>query len=295
MSKQATRDNEQHHGRMMRMATYASVSVATMLIVLKAVVWYWSGSVSLLASLIDSLMDAGASLINLFAVAFALAPADKNHRFGHGKAEALAGLAQASFITLSALLVMWQGIERLINPVALEATWYGIAVMLVSIVATMLLLLFQHHVIRQTGSTAIRADAMHYRADLLMNAGIIVALLLAHYGMGGADPVFGIAISLLILYGAIQIGRDSVHILMDHELPDAVRKEVLALARAVPGVVDVHDLRTRESGRQWFMQWHLELDGNLPLHAAHELGEQVSNAIEQRFSEAEVLVHKDPA
>ncbi len=290
-SAQAT---QQHNERLLRLATYASVLVAVILIVLKAAVWFMSGSVSLLASLMDSLMDAGASLINLLAVAYALTPADKGHRYGHGKAEALAGLAQSAFIAASALLVLYQGIDHLRNPRPVEAAWFGVAVMLISIVVTLLLLGFQRYVIKHTGSTAIQADALHYRSDLLMNASIIVALILAYYGMPGADAVFGIGIALLIGFNALQIGRDAVQILMDHELSDEIRKEALALARAVPGVVDVHDLRTRESGQQWFMQLHLELPGDLPLTDAHELGEQVRRAIEQRFPLADVLVHKDP-
>lgn len=289
-----SQENFQRNARLMRLATYASVSVALSLIVLKGLVWYWSGSVSLLASLIDSLMDAGASVINLFAVAYALSPADKNHRFGHGKAEALAGLAQSAFITLSAALVLWQGVDRLRNPFELQEAWYGIAVMVLSIGATLLLLRFQQYVIDQTGSAAIRADALHYRADLLMNASIIVALVLAYYGVASADALFGIGVSLLIGYGALQIGYDAVQILMDHELPDEVRKEIIALTCAVPGVVNVHDLRTRESGRQWFIQLHLELEGQQSLHDAHEIGEQVRFAVEGRFEGAEVLVHKDP-
>lgn len=280
--------------RLLKLATYASVLVALLLIALKALVWYMSGSVSLLASLIDSLMDAGASLINLIAVAYALTPPDKGHRYGHGKAEALAGLAQSVFIAGSALLVLYQGIDRLRNPQPLDAAWYGVAVMLLSIIATLLLLRFQARVIRRTGSTAIRADALHYRSDLLMNGSIIVALLLAHYGIPGADALFGIAIALVIGFSAVRIGQDAVQILMDHELPDEVRKEALALARAVPGVIDVHDLRTRQSGQQWFMQLHLELPGELPLSEAHALGEQVRLAIQKRYSRAEVLVHKDP-
>ncbi|NLY59226.1 MAG: cation diffusion facilitator family transporter [Gammaproteobacteria bacterium] len=285
---------DQGNARLLRLATYASVLVAVILIVLKATVWYLSGSVSLLASLIDSLMDGGASLINLLAVSYALTPADKGHRFGHGKAEALAGLAQSIFISASALLVLWQGIEHLRHPVPLDAAWYGVAVMLLSIIATLILLRFQNHVIQRTGSTAIRADALHYRSDLLMNASIIIALVLSWYGITSADALFGIGVALFIGYGALQIGRDAVQILMDHELPDTVRTEALALARAVPGVVDVHDLRTRESGQQWFMQLHLELPGELSLNDAHELGEQVRHAILQRFPQAEVLVHKDP-
>lgn len=284
----------QPNARLLRQATYASVLVAVSLIALKTLAWLMSGSVSLLGSLIDSVMDAGASLINLFAVRYALTPADRSHRFGHGKAEALAALAQSVFITASALLVLWQGVERLRSPAPLEAAWYGVAVMLISIIVTLLLLRFQSHVIRQTGSTAIRADSLHYRSDLLLNAAVIVALLLAWYGISRTDALFGIGIALYIGYGAQQIGRDAVRILMDHELPDEVRQEALRLARAVPGVVDAHDLRTRQSGQQWFMQLHLELPGDLPLDEAHKLGDQARDAIQQRFPQAEVLVHKDP-
>lgn len=280
--------------RLLRLATYASVLVALLLITLKGLVWYMSGSVSLLASLIDSLMDAGASLINLIAVAYALTPPDKGHRYGHGKAEALAGLAQSVFIAGSALLVLLQGIDRLRNPQPLDAAWYGVAVMVVSIIATLLLLRFQSRVIRRTGSTAIRADALHYRSDLLMNGSIIIALLLALYGIPGADALFGIAIALVIAFSALQIGRDAVQILMDHELPDEVRTKVLTLARAVPGVIDVHELRTRQSGQQWLMQLHLELPGELSLSEAHAIGEQVRRAIQQHYPQAEILVHKDP-
>ncbi len=284
----------ERNGRLLRLATYASVTVAITLIALKMIAWLMTGSVSLMASLIDSAMDAAASLINLLAVRYSLMPADKEHRFGHGKAEALAGLAQSVFIAGSAIFVLVQGAEHMLHPRPLESGGVGIGVMLFSIALTLVLLQFQGHVIKRTNSSAIRADALHYRSDLLMNASVIVALVLAQYGILQADAVFGIGVALIIAYGAVQIGRDATRILMDHELPTEVRKEALQLALAVPGVIDVHDLRTRESGQQWFMQLHLELPGELSLSDAHELGEQVRFAIERRFPQADVLVHKDP-
>ena len=262
---------------------------------LKATVWLSTGSVSLLAGLIDSLMDAAASIINLFAVGYALKPADKEHRFGHGKAEALAGLAQSAFITGSAVLVLLQGINRLLHPEPLETAWAGIAVMVFSIVATLGLLVIQKHVITRTNSTAVGADSLHYRSDLLLNLSIIAALLLAQLGIQRADALFGLGIALFIGYGAVRIGLDAIQILMDHELPDEVRAEALRIARAVPDVIDVHDLRTRESGQHWFMQLHLELPATLTLADAHARGEQVRLAIMERFPQADVLVHKDPA
>ncbi len=293
MTAARTLDPDQR-AHLLRLATYASVTVALILILLKGTVWAMSGSVSLLASLIDSFMDAGASLINLFAVRFALKPADKGHRFGHGKAEALAGLAQSAFITASAVLVFLQGIDRLINPQPLDAAWLGIAVMLFSILATIGLLLIQRHVIIRTQSTAISADALHYRSDLLMNASIILALILAYYGVARADALFGLAIAVYIGYGAVRIGMTAIQILMDHELPVEVRNKALEAARAVPGVVGVHDLKTRESGQHWFMQLHVELPGNLSLEEAHTLGEEVRLAIQHIYPQADVLVHKDP-
>lgn len=286
---QATRE------RLLRLATYASVTVATILIVLKGSVWLMSGSVSLLASLIDSFMDAGASVIVLFAVRYSLKPADREHRFGHGKAEALAGLAQSAFISGSAILVFIQGIQRLLNPQPLEAAWLGVLVMVFSIIATIVLLLIQRHVIKHTQSTAISADALHYRSDLLMNLSIIAALILAYYGIARADALFGLVIALYIGYGAVRIGLSATQILMDHELPDEIRTKALALARAVPGVVDVHDLRTRESGQHWFMQVHVELPAQMSLARAHDLGEEVRLAIERHYPQASVLVHTDPA
>lgn len=293
MTATRTLDPDQR-ARLLRLATYASVTVALVLILMKGTVWAMSGSVSLLASLIDSFMDAGASLINLFAVRFALKPADKGHRFGHGKAEALAGLAQSAFITASAVLVFTQGIDRLINPQPLDAAWLGIAVMVFSILATIGLLLIQRHVIIRTQSTAISADALHYRSDLLMNASIILALILASYGVARADALFGLAIAIYIGYGAVHIGMTAIQILMDHELPVEVRTKALEAARAVPGVVGVHDLKTRESGQHWFMQLHVELPGDLSLEEAHTLGEEVRLAIQNIYPQADVLVHKDP-
>ncbi|HDZ56727.1 MAG TPA: cation diffusion facilitator family transporter [Pseudomonas xinjiangensis] len=284
----------EERARLLKIATYASVGVAVALVALKGSVWLASGSVSLLASLIDSFMDAGASLINLFAVRFALKPADKGHRFGHGKAEALAGLAQSAFIIASAVLVLVQGVQRLIDPQPLDAAWLGVGVMLVSIAATIGLLLVQRHVIHRTQSTAVSADSLHYRSDLLMNTSIIVALILAYYGVARADALFGLLIAIYIGYGAVRIALSAIEILMDPELPDEIRANALAVARAVPGVVGVHDLRTRQSGQHWFMQVHVELPAELSLREAHVLGEDVRLAIEHEYPQADVLVHTDP-
>lgn len=283
------------HVRLLRQATAAALATALTLALTKAVVWWLSGSVSLLAGLTDSLLDSAASLLNLVAVHYALRPADEDHRYGHGKAEALAGLAQALFVGASAVLVAFQAVEHLRHPVSLGAPLLGIAVMLLSLALTGALLLFQHHVIRLTGSTAVRADSLHYRSDLLLNAGILLALALAAGGWQQADALFGLGIAAYILWSAFAIVREAVAVLMDEELATGVSERMHTLACAVPGVLGAHDLRTRVSGTRWFVQLHLELPGELSLRQAHDLCERVEQAIRAEFPRAEVLVHADPS
>lgn len=282
------------HLRLLRLATRASLTVAGILVLAKAVAWWLSGSVSLLAGLTDSALDAVASFLNLLAVHYALRPADDDHRFGHGKAEALAGMAQALFIAVSAVLIGFQAVERLQTPQPLGDTGAGIVVMLLSLVLTVALLAFQRKVIRITGSTAVRADSLHYRSDLLLNGSILLALLLAGFGWPQLDALFGLGIALYILWSALQIARESTSILMDQELPADIGARMQELALAIPGVKGVHDLRTRVSGSHWFVQLHLELPGALPLHDAHALCVKASEAIRQRYPRADVMVHADP-
>lgn len=281
------------HARLLRLATLASLGVAVTLVIGKAIAWWLSGSVSLLAGLTDSLLDSAASLLNLLAVHYSLRPADDDHRYGHGKAEALAGLAQAMFIGASAVLVAIQAVEQLRDPQP-SARPPGIAVMLLSLLLTALLLAFQTHVIRRTGSTAIRADSLHYRSDLLLNASILVALLLARYGWPQSDGLFGLGIALYILWSALQIARESVSILMDRELPTDISERMRELACSVPGVLGAHDVRTRISGNHWFVQLHLELPGELSLSVAHALTDRAVLAIKREYPKAEVLIHADP-
>ncbi|WP_411564246.1 cation diffusion facilitator family transporter [Pseudomonas shirazensis] len=280
--------------RLLRLATRASLAVACILVVSKAIAWWLSDSVSLLAGLTDSALDAVASLLNLLAVHYALRPADDDHRFGHGKAEALAGMAQALFIGASAVLIGVQAVSRLHSPQPLGDTAAGIGVMLLSLVLTVALLALQRKVIKATGSTAVRADSLHYRSDLLLNGSILLALLLAGYGWPQLDALFGLGIALYILWSAVQIARESTAILMDKELPGDVAEQMLALVTAIPGVLGAHDLRTRVSGSYWFVQLHLELLGTLSLHDAHALCVQASAVIRERYPQADVMVHADP-
>jgi ferrous-iron efflux pump FieF len=280
---------------LMRLATYASVTVATVLIVTKLAAWLITDSVSLLSTLIDSLLDVGASILNLVAVRHALEPADKEHRFGHGKAEALSGLAQAAFIAGSAMFLVVQAGERLFNPRFIFNTEIGYWVMVLAIGLTLVLVAFQRYVVKKTGSVAITADSTHYQMDVLVNISVIASLFLAsEMGWTLADPAFAIAIAAYILWGAWQIGIASLHMLMDRELPDADRRRIREIAQSHPGVVGLHDLRTRSSGNQVFIQMHLEMDGDITLLDAHVISDQVEASIMAAFPNAEVLIHEDP-
>jgi len=284
-----------HIARLLRIATYASVATAGILIVGKLAAWLLTGSVSVLASLVDSLMDAGASLINLFAVRFSLMPADEEHRFGHGKAEALAGLGQATFIAGSAVFLVLQAIDRLLHPQPLSQLGIGLGVMLFAIAATIVLLSIQHHVIKQTNSTAIRADALHYATDLATNTATVAALVLAHFGWPGLDPLFALGIAAYILYSAYQIAHDAAQLLMDRELPEEERKHIRDIAAGTPGVLGVHGLRTRQSGQTRVIQLHLELADELPLVEAHRISMAAEEHLRREFPFADITIHQDPA
>jgi len=281
--------------RLMRLATYASVSVAGVLIVTKIVAWILTDSVSLLSTLIDSLLDAAASMINLVAVRHALQPADDEHRFGHGKAEPLAALAQSGFIVGSALFLMIEAGERVVNPTTISNASVGYGVMVFSIIVTVLLVAFQRYVVGKSGSVAISADSLHYQTDVLINASVLVSIFLAsELGFTVADPLFAIGIALFIVHTAWKIGLKALDILMDHELPDEDRRRIVDIACAQDGVDGVHDLRTRSSGTQVFIQMHLEMDGDMTLRQAHEIADVVEIEVGAAFPSAEVIVHQDP-
>jgi ferrous-iron efflux pump FieF len=282
--------------QLMRWATYASVATALALIAAKVVAYLLTDSVSLLSTLLDSLLDAAASLINLLAVRHALTPADREHRFGHGKAEPLAALGQSTFIAGSAAFLIVQAANRLVSPHPVTNTTIGLAVMAFSIAATLLLVLFQRFVIRRTGSLAIKADSLHYASDLVVNASVVVALVLvAVYGWQRVDPVFGAGIALYIIYTAWQIAHSALDMLMDRELADEERQRIRAIALANPGVRAVHDLRTRAAGPTVFVQMHLEVDGKLTLVEAHTIADAVEEQIRTAYPGAEIIIHEDPA
>ena len=282
------------YSRWVTLAGLASTATAGILILAKLVAWLMTGSSSLLASLTDSLMDISASLINLFALRYSLTPADHDHSFGHGKAESLASLAQAAFITGSALVLVMNGISRLINPEPLKNLDIGLWVTVGSLALTLVLVAFQSLVVQKTQSQAIRADRLHYQSDVLFSTGGLLALGCSWYGWLWADGLFAILLGLFILKGALEIGYEAVQTLLDRQLPDGERAQIVELVKSVPGVHGIHDLRTRQAGPLRFIQLHMELDDTLPLMRAHDLADQAETLILDKYPGADVIIHMDP-
>ena len=279
----------------MRRAALASLGVSVLLVGLKAFAFFASGSVSVLASLADSALDLFTSTLNLVAIRSALTPADAEHRFGHGKAEPLAGLAQGAFIAGSATFLVVQAVNRLLEPQPVERGLPALAVMVVSIVFSVALVLYQRYVVARTGSIAIGADKIHYLGDVATNAGVIVAILLA-WGLGwqAADPIIAIFVAAVLIWSAWSVFRMSYDQLMDRELPDADRDKIIAIIKGHDEVRSLHDLRTRAAGVHAFIQFHIELDPSMSLIRAHEVSDEVEQQLCAQFPHAEVIIHQDP-
>jgi len=278
-----------------RRAALASVSMALFLLGLKAYAAWATGSVAMLGSLADTGLDVLASLMTLYGVRLAAMPADADHRFGHGKAEALVALAQVALIAVSATGILWQAIDRLRAGSVAQDAELGMGVSLVAIVATLALLAYQRSVIRRTGSVAITTDNIHYQSDLLLNLSVIAALALeAWAGLEGADPVLGILIALWLAYGAWRASSHAIDQLMDREWPEEKRQRFVTLANAQPGFRGIHDLRTRTSGAHDFAQFHAWVDPTMTIAEAHEVVEAAEDALHTAFPGAEVLIHLDP-
>lgn len=276
-------------------AALASVAVAVFLLALKSWAAWHTGSVAMLGSLADTGLDLLASLVTLYGVKLAAEPADHDHRFGHGKAEALAALFQVALITASAVAIGVRAVRAIGADAQPQDAEFGIGVSLVAIVATGALLWYQRTVIRRTGSVAILADNVHYQSDVLLNGAVIVALALDQLiGWRWADPVFGILIALWLAWNAIRASSNAVDMLMDKEWPETQRAAFLDVAARQPGLKGIHDFRTRRAGSHDFAQFHMEVDARLTVHDAHHIVENVEAALKRAFPKVETLIHLDP-
>lgn len=276
-------------------AAIASVSMATFLLGLKLWAAAATGSVAMLGSLADTGLDIVASLVTLYSVRLAARPADADHRFGHGKAEALAALFQTGIIAASAIAIGWRGVSRLGADSVPASPELGIGVSLVAMATTLALISYQRSVVRRTGSVAIHADHVHYSSDLLLNASVIAALVLdSLLGIRNADPVFGIAIALWLLWHARAVAMQAIDQLMDKEWPPAKRERFIALAGAHPAVRGIDDVRTRTSGTQEFAQFHAYFDPALPLGGVHAIMDEIEHSLRAAFPDTEIIIHPEP-
>jgi ferrous-iron efflux pump FieF len=276
-------------------AAIASVATALLLGSLKGYAAWKTGSVAMLASLADSVLDLVASLATLAGIRIAAQPADDRHRFGHGKAEALAALFQVALISVSASFIAVRAVERIFTGKVAAQAEAGIAVSIIAIIATLALTAYQARAVAASGSIAVRADRLHYQSDLLLNAGVIAALVLEHYlALHGADPLFGIAIAFWLLWGAWTAASDAMGQLMDREWPEEKRRALVECAASQPGLESLHDLRTRTSGAQDFAQFHIHLPGTMSVAAAHDITDELERRLESAFPGTEILIHVDP-
>ena len=278
-----------------RSAAMASITVAVLLVALKTWASLRTGSTAMLGSLADSALDLIASMATLTGVWIASMPADEDHRFGHGKAEALAAIFQVMLIALSAFGIAVRAISRLVEGGETGAAEEGIAVSVIAIVLTFALLGWQRYVMRRTRSLAIQTDHLHYKSDLLLNLAVIAAIVLDQFmGLGMADPLFGLAIALWLGWGAFSAARDAVDDLMDREWPEEKRLAFVEAAARHPELSNLHDLRTRTSGNRDFVQFHVDLPGQMTVEEAHDIIERVEEDLCGRFPGMELLIHIDP-
>lgn len=282
-------------GALNRSAAGASIAAALVLLGLKGWAAWSTGSTAMLGSLADTALDLVASLTTLAGVWIAAMPADDQHRFGHGKAEAIAALFQVVLISISALAIAARAVEQLFQDGVTTGADEGIAVSLAAIAVTLALLAWQRHVIRRTGSLAIRTDSVHYQSDLLLNLAVIAALVLDQYlGLTGADPLFGLAIAGWLGWGAWSASQAVIEQLMDHEWPADKKERFLAVLARNPDITGVHDLRTRTSGNRDFVQFHVWVDPLMTVRQAHRVMDDIEGRLRAEFPDVEILIHPDP-
>lgn len=276
-------------------AVFASIFVAIALSAIKLFAAIYTDSLAITSSFVDSLTDVISSLITAGAVYIALKPANCNHRYGFGKTEAVSAVIQAVFIAVSAGYVMFDGIKRIITPVEIKQTDFGIMIMLISIFLSLLLIAYQKYVAKKTGSLAISADSAHYLSDLATNSAVICSLIAEKYWN---SPWFDLSAALFVivylLYQAINLGKQAFDMLTDHELDESIRTQISKLIMQTYGVMGFHDFRTRDLGGKYFFELHIEVDGNISLYQAHEIADNIEQNILKMYPDAQIIIHEDP-
>jgi ferrous-iron efflux pump FieF len=276
-------------------AGWSSLITVTILIIVKTLAWLASGSTSVLASLTDSIVDASVSLMNFFAIRLSLKPADSEHRHGHGKVEGLAALLQGAFIFGAGMFLVFEAMFRFVNVQPVEGHWLAIGVMIFSTVASVALVAIQNYVLKRAPSLAVEADQAHYMSDIAVNGGVVVVLLVLKFGGPlWLDPVFALIVAAFLARTAWKIGVKAVDMLLDRELPDEMREEILNIAHSHKEIHAVHDLRTRKSGMQLYISFDVEIDPDMKLRDAHAVSLAVERAVLEKFPNAEIMIHKDP-
>ena len=285
----------ERNNRLMKRAGFASVAVALILIVMKAVTFFITGSVAILSSLFDSTQDLITSGVNMVAIHHATEPADKEHRFGHGKAQGIGSLVQAVIIAIASLFLMVESVRRLCAPQSLEKVQLGLGITVIAIILTIFLIRFQTYVVKETKSLSIAADRAHYTGDILMNIGVIISLICSYYlDWERVDSLFGIGVSLYLFVVVYQILRESCNMLMDKEMPEDFRKTIHTIVHTFPEVTLIHDLKTRQSGSHAFVQFSVHLDDTLTLRQAHDITDKIEDRIKEQFPDTEVIIHPEP-
>ena len=283
------------HNTLKNLAVIFGVILSVTLILVKLFAFIKSGSLAVFSSLIDSVTDLFASTVSFLAVYFSSKPASINHRYGFGKTEALSALLQALFVGASGLFVIIDGIKRLINPVEINQIDIAIYIMVFSIISTLFLVLFQTYVAKKTNSLAIKADRAHYVVDFLTNSTVIISLICVHFFCFYLfDVIAGLFISVYLLYNAYFLAKESIDLITDRELSNDIRENIKHIVLETDGVLGMHDFRSRSLGDIYFVELHLELDGNISLYSAHDLTNIVEKKITESYPNCQILIHQDP-
>ena len=282
------------YARLVVMASLSSIMMALLLVMAKMLVWFFSNSITILASMTDSMMDLVTSVINYIAVRFAIKPPDEDHNYGHAKIEALAGLAQCAFISASAIFLLVSSINRYFNPVQLMNIDLGIYVTVLSLILTLFVVVFQTYVIKKTDSQIIAADRLHCQSDLYSNLAIIVSLLICSTGYEIADVIFALLITVYIAHGVYGIGVRSLNVLLDKKISNHLINDITSIMLATPGVLGLHEMRTRRVGNYIYIQVHMCIDRNISLEEAHAIASTAQKAVLCKYSQADILIHMDP-